>query len=329
MNIDVHGHIVVKELLKSPEQMESWRYELITASGGGKLLRSERRTNGPIPREPVELPKIIEHLDATRVDVMAVSVSPTHMYYELDDRTGLSTSRVVNDAIAAAVAAYPKRFVGLGNLPLQNLELSIEELRRLVGELKMPGIQLGSSLGGAYLGADRFRPLWEVIQGLDVFVFVHPNDVIGADRLREYYLGNLIGNPVETARCIADVVFSGLLEQFPKLKICFAHAGGAAPFLWGRWEHGYRWRTEPRAKINRPPSEYLKLLYFDTISHSAAGLEYLLRQVGADHVALGSDYPFDMGPEEPVGFVESVPGLSEEEKRKILHDTPARLLKLA
>lgn len=328
MNIDVHGHIAVEPLLRSSQHPEHWRYAPVETSTGRMLQRGDGKNSIPALHEPIDLPKVIDHLDAVRVDLMAVSIIPPLMFYELDEESGGMASRLGNEGIAAAVAAYPGRLVGLGSLPMQNVDLAIRELDRLMQIPGMKGVQLGSNVKGDYLGAVRFWPLWEAIQELEALVFVHPVNVIGGDRLSEYFLSNLIGNPVETARCIADVVFSGLLEKYPRLKIVFAHGGGAAPFLWGRWDHGYKWRKEARAKIQRPPGEYIRLLYFDTITHSPAALKYLVAQAGADHVVLGSDYPFDMGPEEPVGFVENTPGLSVQDKSKILSETAARLLSL-
>jgi aminocarboxymuconate-semialdehyde decarboxylase len=206
----------------------------------------------------------------------------------------------------------------------------VEELERIVRELKMPAVEVPSNIEGVYLGDSRFWPFWEAVQDLDVFVFVHPDEPynIGIDRLKEYYLLNLLGNPIETARCVADVVFSGLLEVYPSLKILFAHGGGALPYVRGRYEHGYHVRTETKAKIDRPPSEYIKLLYFDTITHWEPALEFLINTVGADRVVVGSDYPFDMGPAEPVRFVEGVPGISAADKQKILSENAIKLLKL-
>jgi aminocarboxymuconate-semialdehyde decarboxylase len=152
--------------------------------------------------------------------------------------------------------------------------------------------------------------------------------VNGRDKLADYYLINLLGNPIETTRSIADVVFSGLLEAFPKLKLCFVHAGGTLPYVRGRFEHGYNVRTEPKLRIRRPPSEYIELLYFDTITHWHPALEFLVNTVGADRVYLGSDYPFDMGPGDPVRFVQEAPGISAVDKEKILFRNACKLLKL-
>jgi aminocarboxymuconate-semialdehyde decarboxylase len=330
MNIDTHGHIIVPGILRSQSRPDSWRPEVTRQPNGWQLVRNDRFVNGPVPRELMDLPRIIEHLDAVKVDVMVVSPPPFLFFWYLDAPTGLEACRVQNDGIAEAVAKYPKRFVGMGVVPLQDSELAVEELERIVRELKMPAVEVPSNIEGVYLGDSRFWPFWEAVQDLDVFVFVHPDEPynIGMDRLNEYYLLNLLGNPIETARCVADVVFSGLLEAYPRLKILFAHGGGALPYVRGRYEHGYHVRTETKAKINRPPSEYIKLLYFDTITHWEPALEFLVNTVGADQVVVGSDYPFDMGPAEPVRFVEGVPGISAADKQKILSENAIKLLKL-
>lgn len=330
MNIDMHGHVAVREILRSDAHPERWRPVVTREPNGWQMVRNERFVNGPIPREIVEWPTIIENLDAARIDVMAVSPAPFLLFYYLPGPTGHDACWVQNDAIARAVADYPTRLVGLGTVPLQDVGLALQELRRIAEDLKLPGIEIASNVNGVYLGDERFRPFWEAVQALDLFVFVHPDaPIIGHDKLGEYYLINLVGNPIETTRSIADIVFSGLLEACPRLKLCFAHAGGTVPYIRGRFEHGYEVRQEPKARISRPPSEYIKLLHFDTITHWGPALEYLVRTVGADRVVLGSDYPFDMGLSEPVGFVEGTSGLAEGDRRAILGQNAERLLKLA
>jgi aminocarboxymuconate-semialdehyde decarboxylase len=329
MNVDVHGHVVVPEILRSASHPETWRPEITRQPNGWQMVGNDRFLNGPIPKEIMDWPEIIQNLDATKVDLMAVSPAPFLMFYYLDGATGYDACQIQNDAIAQAVARYPDRLVGMGIVPLQDTKLAVKELERLAGELGMPGIEIRSNMNGMYLGDKSLWPFWEAVEALDLFVFVHPDQpIIGEDKLSEYYLGNLVGNPIETTRSIADVVFSGLLAAYPKLKICFAHAGGTVPYIRGRFEHGYHVRTEPKAKIDRPPSEYIKLLYFDTITHWEPALEFLVNTVGADHVVVGSDYPFDMGPAEPVRFVEGVPGISAGDKKKILSENAIRLLKL-
>lgn len=329
MNIDTHGHVVVREILRSDGHQESWRPVITRDAKGWQMVHNDRFVNGPVPKEISEWPKIIENLDATKVDIMGVSPAPFLLFYYLDGPTGHQACRIQNDAIALAVAEYADRLVGLGIVPLQDIGLAVRELERIAGELKFPGIEIRSNVNGVYLGDEQFWPFWEAVEALDLFVFVHPDQpIIGSDKLKDYYLINLVGNPIETTRSIADVVFSGVLEAYPKLKLCFAHAGGTVPYIRGRFEHGYHVRTEPKAKIKRPPSEYLKLLYFDTITHWEPALEFLVNTVGADKVVVGSDYPFDMGPAEPIRFVEGVPGISDADKEKILSGNAMKLLKL-
>lgn len=329
MNIDMHGHVVVREILRSDKHPESWRPVITREPNGWQVVSNDRFRNGPIPKEIVEWPAIIANLDATKVDIMAVSPAPFLFFYYLDGPAGLEACQIQNDAIAQATAEYPDRLVGLGIVPLQDIGLAVKELERIAGELNFPGIEIRSNVKGTYLGEEQFWPFWEAVEALDLFVFFHPDQpIIGNDKLKDYYLMNLVGNPIETTRSIADVVFSGVLEAYPKLKLCFAHAGGTVPFIRGRFEHGYNVRTEPKAKINKPPSEYIKLLYFDTITHWEPALEFLVDTVGADRVVVGSDYPFDMGPAEPVRFVEDAAGISDADKAQILRGNAMELLKL-
>jgi aminocarboxymuconate-semialdehyde decarboxylase len=174
------------------------------------------------------------------------------------------------------------------------------ELERAMTKLGLRGAEIASNINGRYLDDPAFEPLWEAAQALSALVFVHPNQVIGADRMKDYNLANLIGNPTDTSLTFAKLIFGGVLERFPQLKFLLAHAGGFLPYTWGRLERGYRIQDSSAAKISRPPSEYVKLLYFDTITHSRMALEYLIENFGAEHVLLGSDYPYAMGDPEPV-----------------------------
>jgi aminocarboxymuconate-semialdehyde decarboxylase len=271
---------------------------------------------------------IVEAMDALRIDMMAIDLAPFQMGYALDAPTGISIAKVANEAIADAVDRYPDRFVGLGTLPMQDVAAAVAELERLMADRRMKGVQLLSNVRGAYLGDERFRPVWQAIADLGAAVFVHPGNMIGTDRLGEYFLANLIGNPVETARSIADVIFSGLLDELPDLRICFAHGGGAASSMIGRWDRGHAVRPQAKGRIERAPSDYFRMLYFDHITHSPRVLRFLVDLVGAGHVMLGTDYPFDMGPDAPVDDVEHGDGFSDEEKRQIISETAHRFLRI-
>jgi aminocarboxymuconate-semialdehyde decarboxylase len=196
-----------------------------------------------------------------------------------------------------------------------------------VKKLGLKGVQINSNINGKNLDEAEFVPFFEAAQQLDIPVFVHPHYVAGAERLRKHYLINLIGNPVDTTIAIASLVFGGVLERFPKLKFVFAHAGGCAPYIRGRWDHGYRNVYGTQYAIPKPPGEYLKKTYFDTITHWAPALSYLINTHGVDHLVMGSDYPFDMADPDPVKTV-SNQSLSKKDQEKIMGENAAQLLKL-
>jgi aminocarboxymuconate-semialdehyde decarboxylase len=171
-------------------------------------------------------------------------------------------------------------------------------------------------------------PFYAKVQELDVAVFIHPLTVLGAERLRRFHLGNLIGNPTEDAVAAASLIFGGVLKEFPRLKFYIAHGGGSCPFLRGRWEHGWRVRPEARIKIDRPPSEYFSLLYFDSLTHSGPALNYLVETVGPERVMLGTDYPYDMSDVDPLKTIASLPHLTDMQRDMIYGDNAAALFKI-
>ena len=326
-SVDIHGHFVIDELLKGPDATDAWRYERGFDEEGGVLLR---RGGDRVPcfYEPTDTGEIVRNLDVLGIELMAINIAPFQMGYELDVATGCRVARIANEAIAAAVDAHPRRLVGMGTLPLRDTKAAIAELEWIVGT-GMSGVELGSNVGGIYLGDARFRPVWQAIADAGVAVFVHPINVIGADRLGAYFLANLIGNPVETSRCMADVIFSGLLDELPDLRICFAHGGGASASLVGRWDRGFHKRLGREVSLVRSPSEYLKLFYYDHITHSSRSLRFLIDLVGADKVMIGSDYPFDMGPDDPVGSVANDDGLTEIERSLLTSTNALKFLRLS
>ena len=324
--VDIHGHYVIPALLKREGASDTWRYESRMVEDGSVLL-TRGSDSVPCFYQPTDLEQIIENMDLLGIQTMAINVAPFQMGYELDPKIGTEVARIANNTLAEACAAHPDRFVGMGTLPMQDAPSAITELEWLIGS-GMAGVQLGSNVNGVYLGDEHFRPVWQAISDVDAAVFVHPVNLIGADRLADYFLANLIGNPVDTTRCIADVIFSGLLEENSGLKICFAHAGGAAPYLVGRWDHGYLKRTKARGRISRLPSDYLKMLYFDSIAHSEKALRFLIDLVGREQVMIGTDYPFDMGPDRPVRFIDDASSLTSEDKRLITSQNARRFLGL-
>jgi aminocarboxymuconate-semialdehyde decarboxylase len=281
-------------------------------------------TIGPITPDYYDLNQRLKAIDAQAVAVHALSLMPPMVYWAGD---GLRLARLVNDAMAEATRLHPDRFVALATLPMQDPEAAVSELNRAVEALGCRGVYLGTNVLGKELTDSSFLPVFERIQALQTPVFLHPLNVIGAQRLTRYYLHNLLGNPFDTAVAAANLIFSGLLDRLPKLTVCLPHAGGAFPYLIGRLDRGWRVRDECR-DLKKPPSSYLKRFTYDTISHAPESLDYLIKLVGVDRVMLGSDFCFDMGYERPVKAVTALK-LGRKAEEKLLGGNAKRLLRLA
>jgi len=323
--IDIHSHFVPEEYLRLIEA-EGEPYGVRLRSGAnGPMIVVGQAVIGPITAHYHNLDLRLKAMDAQRVTVHALSLNPPMVYWA-DDALGVRLARLVNDAMAEATRAHPERFVALATLPMQDPEAAVNEVDRAVKELGCRGIYLGTNIRGKELNDSLFLPVFERINALRVPIFLHPFNVIGSQRLTSYYLHNLLGNPFDTAVAAANLIFSGLLDRFPKLDICLPHAGGAFPYLIGRLNHGWKVRQECRG-LKKPPLSYLRRFTYDTISHAPQSLRYLIDLVGADRVMLGSDYCFDMGYERPVKVITALK-LSRKDQEKILSRNAARLLRL-
>jgi len=269
----------------------------------------------------------LKRMEAARVDVHALSLT-SPMVYWAPAGFGQKLSQVYNDAASAAHVKYPKRFVAMATLPMQAPELAVKELERAAKLPGMRGLYLGTHVAGKNLDEQEFLPIFAKAEELGWPVFLHPVDPVGADRMQRYYLRNLLGNPYDTGIAAASLVFGGVMDKFPKLEVMLPHAGGAFPGLIGRLDQGAKVRAENK-HLKELPSTYLRRFHYDTIGHNDAMLVNLIRQVGADRVVLGSDYTFDMGYEKPVDVVDKLPGLSDRDRKLILGENAARLLKIS
>jgi aminocarboxymuconate-semialdehyde decarboxylase len=323
--IDIHAHFVPEEYLRLIEAEGEPHGVRLRPGPNGPLIVVGQVAIGPITAHYHDLDLRLKAMDAEGVAIHALSLMPPMVYWA-DAALGLRAARIVNDALAEATRAHPDRFVGLATLPLQDPEAALTEVERAVTELGCRGIYLGTNVRAKELTDPAFFPVFERIHALRVPIFLHPLNVIGSQRLTSYYLHNLLGNPFDTAVAAANLIFSGLLDRFPKLNICLPHAGGAFPYLIGRLNHGWKVRQECKA-LKKPPSSYLRRFTYDTISHAPEPLRYLINLVGADRVMLGSDYCFDMGYERPVKVVTSL-RLGRTDQEKILGGNAARLLRL-
>jgi aminocarboxymuconate-semialdehyde decarboxylase len=327
MKVDIHAHMLVPEIM-SDRGPEDWRPVMTPHPSGGYLIRSKSFVNGPAFKRIIEADQIERSVVESGLDLAVLSTPPYAFYYELPASEGELASIIQNDGLAHAVQTHPQHLAGLGTLPMQDVNLAVKELKRVMTELNLSGVELASNVNGEDLGSEKYRPFWEAAESLGAVVFIHPAffHQLGSDRMNGYYLKNFLGNPMETTVFAAHMIFSGMMEDYPGLKIVLAHAGGVLPYLRGRLEHGYMVRDEPKKNISKPPSSYLGMFYYDIITHYIPTLRYLIDLVGADHVMLGTDYPFDMGYEDPIGIVDQVPGLSQSERDLILGGNAMKLL---
>jgi aminocarboxymuconate-semialdehyde decarboxylase len=256
-----------------------------------------------------------------------VSLSPAHYHTWAGPELARSITRTVNEGIAELCTARPDRLAGLGMVPVQHPDIAEAELVHAVTEFGLKGVEISTTAPGIELADEEFKPFWTRTEELGALVFIHPWGYTLGPRLNRHYLANIVGQPVETIVALSHIIFSGLLDRHPDLRLLAAHGGGYLPFYTGRSDHGWRGRPEIRTPEN-PPRSYLRRLYFDSLVYEPGALASLVRQVGSDRVLLGSDFPFDMGSEDPVGHVHATPGLNAEERAAICGGNAAKLPRL-
>lgn len=265
-------------------------------------------------------------MDRLGVDVQAISPNPGQYYYFAEPELGRELAQTTNNGVAEAVSRAPDRLVGLGTVPLQNVEMAIAEMRRCVSDCGMRGVEIGTNVSGLELADPTLRPFFAAAEELGVLLFVHPLGFTHGQRLSEHYLNNLIGNPLESTIALSHLIFGGVLDSHPGLKLCIAHGGGYLPSYAGRMDHAYQARDDCRQHISRKPSSYLGQIWFDTLVFDPRHLQYLVDVYGSDRLCLGSDYPFDMAEPDPVGFLKE---LKREDRAKIIGLNAAALLGLS
>jgi aminocarboxymuconate-semialdehyde decarboxylase len=325
MNVDLHFHHTPRFFLDELRGENPWGKSLL---GEGATLRMRHGPlEVPIGPEHWDVSQTLAAMDARRIDVAAVSPSPILFHTQWPAELVTPLHRRVNDAMAKLGRAHPTRFAPLGTVPLQDIRAAVEELERAMS-LGLAGIEIETHAAGRNLDDPELRPLLAKAAELGAVIFLHPLAVLGANRLRAFYLTNLIGNPTDTAVAVASLIFGGVLDALPDLKLVCAHGGGSTPALCGRWDHGSRVRPE-LAHLSRLPSDALRQLHFDSLTHSPLALELLVRTVGADRIVLGSDYPYDMGDPQAVERIERASFLAADERQRILGENARDLLSLS
>ena len=249
----------------------------------------------------------LKEMDETEVSIQVLSTIPVLFNYWAKAKDGNNTARFFNDHIAETVLKNPKRFIGLGTLPMQDMDLAIKEMERCVSILQMRGVEIGSNINGINLNDEQFFPFYERAETLGCALFVHPWEMMGQDQMQRYWLPWLVGMPAETSRAICSMIFGGVLAKFPNLKVAFAHGGGSFPGTIGRIEHGFKVRPDLVAIDNEiNPRDYIGKFWIDSLVHDEKALQFIIDIMGEDKICLGSDYPFPLGEHHPGKLIESM-----------------------
>ncbi len=324
--IDCHAHILAEETIgllakecpKVAPRLAPIGNEMYELTVAGSPYR-------PFPKGGFDIEQRLKDMAASEVDMQVLSNTPQTFLYNQDAGLTTAAAMVQNNQIAKHVKDYPSRFYGLATLPMQAPKAAADELERAVTKLGLKGAQIGSNIMGKNLDEPEFEPVWQVANRHAAFMMVHPNNVAGADRMKNYYLSNLIGNPLDTTIAAACLVFGGVIERFPNIRFFMVHGGGFTPYQAGRWQHGWQVRPEPQKFLKKPPADAIRSFYWDTILHGKPALEFLVKEFGAAHVLLGSDYPYDMGTFECARQVKAL-AISDADKATILNGVAQRLL---
>jgi aminocarboxymuconate-semialdehyde decarboxylase len=326
MRIDVHSHVIPARMVEAMGRSPTAFAARIEGEGDARRVIHTQGYAYPLFAEFHDVEAKLESMDRKGIDISLISPAPPMFYYWADVDVALDAARLVNDGIADMVAVKPGRLRGMATIPLQHPDAAIAELERVVREHGFRAVEIGTSVEGAQLAEPRFRPILRRAQELEVFVFAHPYYVGAKSGLECYYLTNLIGNPLDTAIMVANLMFSGALDELAELKLCLAHGGGFAPYQIGRLAHGHQVRPETRAHTRASPKDILRRLYFDSLVFDPAALRYLIDLVGADHVCIGTDAPFDMADEHPADTLAKVPRLTAAERDHVYFGTALHLL---
>jgi len=326
--IDVHAHLLVPKA----DQVVAGRpgldaqQALETRRNGAESLANSRTMVLERIEQMTRLDRRLADMDAAGVDLQVVSPSPSHYHYWADAPLAAELSETVNAGIAAFIAGAPQRLVGLGHVPLQHPALAADVVSDAVQRHGLRGILISTHAPSLDLSDPSLDVLWSRCASLGAVVFLHPYGCTLDERLNQFYLGNIVGNPTETSVALSHFIFGGVLDRHPSLRLMAAHGGGYLPSYIGRSDHGWRVRPESRSCVDEP-SSYLRRLWFDALVHSPMVLRHLVETVGADRVMLGSDYPFDMGTDDPVGALTAA-GLRPEDTAAIRGGTAAALFGL-
>jgi aminocarboxymuconate-semialdehyde decarboxylase len=329
-SIDVHAHLTPQCFWRATEKGGDWhslKREKDERGQENAIVGGRRQPLPPRARWTPE--ERLADMDSLGVDVHVVSPYVGFYNYDLDAKIAAATSRATNDEISAMTRTWPKRFAGLGTLPMQDVKGAITELERCMTQLGLKGAEINDHVNGRTLDEPEFRPFWKAAEQLGALIFFHQaGETLVTPRTKRYHLPNTVGNLVDRAVTFATLVSGGVMDEYPDLKIVLGHGGGYTCYGIGRMDRGWQVRTEARAHIQQPPSAYLRRFYYDCIVYTESALRFLIDTVGADRVVFGTDWPYDMALDWPVSWILAMESLTQEEKEAILWRNLERLLNL-
>ena len=326
LRVDIHCHYLNPEAAARVAPLNPAQHEMQVKFANALTRETNKKQHQERAPKLSNIEVRLKDMDRMGIDIQAVSPAPNQTYYWTEPGMGQELARGVNEGIAKVVADHPDRFVGLGTVPLQNPELAVSELRFAMKTLGLRGVEINPNVNGKEISRSGLDKFFSAAEQLGAVIFMHPIGYTDGSRLMDHYFNNVIGNPLETTVATAHLIFDGVMERHPKLKVVLPHAGGYLAHYWARMDHAYQARPDCRVCIKRKPSTYLEKFYFDTIAFDPGMLQHLIERFGADHVLLGTDYPYDMGVEDPVGFINKVRKLTSKEKNQVMGGNAARLL---
>jgi aminocarboxymuconate-semialdehyde decarboxylase len=328
-SIDLHAHLIVPEAENFVRQHPRWTRvdEMTRKFQGEDSYRYNLQQAAETLSKSTDIDLRLKEMDRMGVDIQVLSPSPAQYYLWAEPDLASTLAQMQNERIAEVCTARPDRFVGLGAVALQHPDLAVSQLGECMETYPFKGVEIASAYGGRDLSDSQFEPFWELAEKLGAVILIHPLGSTLGERTLPYYLSNIIGMPLDTTLALSHLIFSGVFDRYPQLKVCSVHGGGYFTENIGRFDHGYRQRPESRT-MEHPPSEYLRRIYFDTVVFRPDILQGLINRAGIEQVVLGTDYPFDMGDYELDALLGSVPGLDAEGLKAIRSGNARRLLNL-
>ena len=327
-SIDIHAHTFTPTMLRTLAAGQEWYGMRYVDGDSRRIFVKEGRVVAVNPKCAYTPEERVADMDRLGTEVQLVSIHTPVMGYHFAPAEGIAQAREINDDIAAFVGEAPKRFAGMATLPMQDVDAAIAELDRAVNTLGLKGAELDTVVNGETWDEPKFLPFFRAAESMGAALFYHPQPQhnLMLERTRKYALNNSVGVPVEDTLLVSALIYGGVMENCPDLKVCIAHGGGPACFGMGRLDRGWQVRSEARVNISRPPSYYMNRIYYDTVVMSERSLRFLIDQVGVDRVVMGSDYPFVAFDPSPAGWVQNMESLTQEEKDMILWKNLEKLL---